>query len=69
MHKQIVFEINAHVSGFIAYSEKNEVTGSQVSFKHVCAGLGLLIRVSRHPDVKSVQIGHKDKSGAINTLF
>ena len=60
MHKQIVFEINAHMSGFIPYSEKNKVTGTQVSLKHVFAGLGLLIRGSRQPDVESVQIGHED---------
>ena len=69
MCKQTVFEVNADVPGGIPYSEKNEVTGAEVTLKHVVADLGLLIRASRQPDVKSVQIGHVDKSGAVNTLF
>ena len=69
MCKQTVFEVNADVSGGIPYSEKNEVTGTQVFLEHVFACLGLLIRASRQPFVESVQIGRIDKSGAVNTLF
>ena len=69
MRKQTVFEINADVPGGIPYSEKNEVTGAEVMLKHVVTDLGLLVRASRQPDVKLVQIGHVDKSGAVNTLF
>lgn len=69
MRKQIVFEVDADMPGGIPYAEKNEITGTQIFFKHGVADLGLLMRVSRQPGVESGQIGRVDKSGAINAFF